>query len=292
MSTTFTRTTTGLVGKWQFYDVPTVWVEGVTDIFFYLPILRDLKCRMEPFHGTGNSDALIEGIKKRDLPYMVILDGDYEILRKKRSVHKRVIVLRRYSFENYLWEPSSLNYSCHRHAQSGERNDVLVSDLKKLLKNLRECLQVAVELDVASQECNPAPKVLPDHIEQFLEKSDAVKIDRRKVTAFIGNAADQIPEEALRQSKQLVEEFLKQRCFSELLKGHLLLSAMHKLFCKKASEIKGGNAAIRVDALVQVLSDSIWAECKGKDHKNLRLKIRKQVKDVLGHPQMAGLVAS
>lgn len=104
MSVPFTRTPTGVVGKWRFYNVPTVWVEGPTDIYFYQPILADLSCRIEAFHGSDNAIALIAELTKYDHPYVVVLDGDYTILSRRRGLHKRLLILRRYSFENYLWE--------------------------------------------------------------------------------------------------------------------------------------------------------------------------------------------
>ena len=82
MSVPFTRTPTGVVGKWRFYNVPTVWVEGPTDIYFYQPVLGDLACRIEPFHGSENAVALINELVGSDHPYVVILDGDYTILSR------------------------------------------------------------------------------------------------------------------------------------------------------------------------------------------------------------------
>ena len=129
MTVGFTRTPSGIVGKWHFYSMPTIWVEGPTDIYFYSPIVDDLQCRIEAFHGHENATALIEGLRDHGLPYLVVLDGDYDILSAWRSPHKRVIRLRRYSFENYLWEREPLNRACHRSAQSGDRTELRAPNL-------------------------------------------------------------------------------------------------------------------------------------------------------------------
>ena len=98
MSDGFTRTPTGVVGSRYFSSKPIVWVEGPTDIYFYEPVIGDLDCVIKPFHGCLNSEALIKGLVDDDCdyPYAIILDGDYSILNRRRSVHRWVVVLRRY----------------------------------------------------------------------------------------------------------------------------------------------------------------------------------------------------
>ena len=292
MSEAFTRTPTGIVAKWQFHDVPTVWVEGPTDILFYPPALRGLKFRLEPFHGCNNAVALVEGITQGDLPYLVILDGDYGILKPKRSVHRRVIILSRHSFENYLWHKDSLNYTCAKHAQSGEQSDVLGGEMARLERHLKEVFRSAIELDVASMACNPAPKLLPENIEQLLANQNGPDVDPVKVANFIGSAADVIPASDVRDARRLVREFLETRPFHELLKGHLLLGVLQKMFCKKASELKGASAPLRQDALVQIVSEVIWITAKDPDYKKLRAKLRKQLSDCAAHPNMLALAAT
>src|SRR5260370_31663308 len=106
---------------------PRIWVEGPTGIYFYEPIVGGLDCCMKPFHGVSQAAALVNGLKDNDdhYPYAIILDGDYNVLRETKSVHRRLIRLRRYSFETYLWEKASLNRSCLKHGQCGEKLDVV-----------------------------------------------------------------------------------------------------------------------------------------------------------------------
>lgn len=290
MSQSFTRTPTGIVAKWQFHNVPTVWVEGPTDIFFYPPALRGLRFRIEAFHGCGNAKALIDGILKFDLPYLVIMDGDYGILNPRRSDHRRIIVLKRYSFENYLWHVNALNYACRRHAQSGDQVDVLSDEMARLERHISDVFRTAVEIDVASIVCNPAPKILPDAIEQLLVSPSNPDVDPVKVNNFVGASVIVVPAQEISEAKKRVQKFLETRPFIDLFKGHLLLGVLCRMFCKRAAELKGSSAPIRQDALVQILSDAVWSIATEPDYKTLRSKMRKQLRSCSEHPKMEALM--
>lgn len=155
----FTRTPGGLAEKWRFHQVPTIWVEGPTDIFFYEPICDSLCCRLEAFHGAENAEALIKGLVDTDYPYLVILDGDYRILKPVRSQHRCVIVLARYSFENFLWEREAVNRACLRHAQCGDKKDIVTTEMERVAEHLSKELLYAVALDVAARRSPSPPAV-------------------------------------------------------------------------------------------------------------------------------------
>ena len=164
----FARTSGGIAEKWRFHQVPTVWLEGPTDLFFYKPISDGISCRFEPFHGGANARALISALKEHDYPYLVVLDGDYSILNPKRSPHRRVIVLPCYSYENLLWEPYAINMACLRHARCGEQKDLIMSAMNQVVLMFKKDLLPALVLDVAARRMESPPKVLPDHIESLL----------------------------------------------------------------------------------------------------------------------------
>ncbi len=281
MNSPFTRTPTGIVGKWRFYSIPTVWVEGPTDIFFFAPIVDDLPCRLEAIRGCKNAAALIEGLVRDDLPYVVILDGDYEILTKRRQIHKRVIRLRRYSFENYLWECEPMNRACHRCAQSGERTDAIGPEFDRVTQHLSATLRGIVEVDVAARRSDPAPKVLPDRVERLLVDSRKPDIDPGKVERIAGSVISLLEETILERARGDVATYLKTHRFVDLLKGHVLFGVLRLLFTRAASVIKGEKVLLDDDSLTQLLADSVWRRPPSKDHIALRSQVRKSVAAVL-----------
>ena len=281
MSDGFTRTPTGIVGKWLFYSVPTIWVEGPTDIFFFVPVIEDLDCRIEAFHGCENAKALIEGLINKNLPYLVVLDGDYEILSKRRAPHRRIIRLQRYSFENYLWESEPVNRVCHRCAQSGDRNDVVGPEFDRLNQHLSDTLREMVEVDVAARRSVPAPKVLPDRVERLLVDPRRPDICPKKVSGITKAALPAIEEQTLKAARSEVSAYLKKRRLADLLKGHILFGILRLLFTQAASGIKGSKVIVDDDALTQLLADATWKRSPSEDHKALRAKIRKNVRDLV-----------
>ena len=117
----FTRTPGGNLKKWRFYPMPLVWVEGETDFCFYRPIADKIPHRFESLGGRKNAEPLIQALRNHNYPYLVILDGDYEILRHSRAPYHSVIILSRYSFENFLWDTATVNYVCRVHARCGDQ---------------------------------------------------------------------------------------------------------------------------------------------------------------------------
>ena len=101
------RTPSGLASEYLFYKETVVYVEGYTDIPFYDTVLQNYyNYRIKAKHGKEKCKELATALVEDDLPYVVVLDGDYEILESTRSKHRRVILLHRHSLENYLLRKS------------------------------------------------------------------------------------------------------------------------------------------------------------------------------------------
>ena len=101
----FSRSESGIENRDLFY-LPKilVYVEGQTDFPFYEEVLRNYNYYLKAQGGKEEGKKLANALIRKDLPYVVVLDGDYGILDSTRSKHRRVVILHRYSFENYLFE--------------------------------------------------------------------------------------------------------------------------------------------------------------------------------------------
>lgn len=278
MNLPFTRTPTGIVGKWRFYQSPTIWVEGPTDIWFFEPLVADLQCRMEPFHGAENARALIEDLKLNGFPYAVVLDGDYTIPRRWRSPHRYIIRLTRYSFENVLWEKEPINLACLRHAQPGERGDVIGSEFERLTKYLEEKLFQLVALDIAARTMDPSPKVLPDRIESLLVREDATEIDIYKVGAIAGAVDKLLETRVLEQAKDDFARVVKTCICVDIIKGLLLFGVLRRMFTECVTRIRGKKAILNDEALTQILAEMVWRKVPSVEHKKLKRKVRAVVR--------------
>jgi hypothetical protein len=281
MSFAFTRTPTGIVGKWQFYQIPTIWVEGPTDIYFYTPVIDDIPCRIEAFHGSSNATALIDGLRDYDLPYLVILDGDYEILAKHRSPHKRVIRLQRYSFENYLWEQEPVNRACLRHARCGETKDVAGAEMERVAKHLKKELLYTVVLDIAARRSPNPPAVLPDAMEVIALNNSGPDIDPAKVAALVASVEPRLDPGKVKVAKSELRSFLAKRCITHLLNGHFILGILRRLFLRAAETESGKKSTLTNDAFTQMISDIVWRRCQSDDHKRLKRAIRTKTRNLV-----------
>lgn len=274
MTVPFTRTPSGLVGTSFFYPKPIVWVEGPSDIFFYEPILGE-RCTLKPFHGISNAKPLIERLRAGTgtYPFAIIIDGDYDILEDAQVDHRWIVQLKRHSFENYLWEQSPLNKACLRHAQCGEDQDVLGSRLETLAESVCNTLRPLIVLDIASRRLNPAPKVLPDRAEPLLVAADAPDICPKKVKQQLDKICDLIPDDLKREAEQKLRAYEVRQSLIHILKGHILLGVLLRLFFTAAAALRGAKCVVSEDAAIQLLSEMVW-RLPSDDHKRLRRKLR------------------
>ena len=276
----FTRTSSGLAEKWRFHQVPTVWIEGPTDLCFYKPISDGISCRFEPFHGYPNADSLINALQNKQYPYLVILDGDYRILKRLRAPHRSVLILSRYSFENFLWEPYAVNNVCCLFALCGEEKDLVSKQMEAAKRSIRKELLATISLDVAARESSPSPKVLPESIESILKKGNGIKLDLVKVNKLISNAKGEIDRHTLMKAKFAVDTFLKTRCITHLLKGHLLFGILRRIFKNVVACERGKMLNIPDNTLKQLISAEVWKRARSNDYKLLKRSFRTKLRRV------------
>lgn len=276
----FTRTPRGLVEKWRFHKVPTVWIEGPTDFIFYAPVAEGLPCRFESFHGRENARALVDSLKEKNYPYLVILDGDYCILKKMKSIHRRVIMLSRYSYENFLWEPATINRVCLVYAQCGDQKDLVKASMDDAVEMLESKFLPALILDVAARRMNPAPKVLPSRIEPLLESQTSAKFASKKLFSLVNKAREKVDASSVAESERDIAAFLKGRCISHIVRGHYLFGLLRRIFVQAANKERGSKTNASDDALLQMFSDAIWRHCREGDHKRLKRNFRTKLREL------------
>jgi hypothetical protein len=278
--TVFTRTAQGLAEKWRFHREPTIWVEGPSDILFYEPLTHDLSCRIEAMHGKLNAAALVNALKVHDYPYMVVLDGDYEALKKTRAPHRNVIVLKRYSHENYLWESYAVNQACLRHAREGARLDLVGSQLIQLALELKRELAILTALDIAARHSPSPPTVLPRTYAQIGKTGALHTIERQKVNAIVRAVLPQVQAVVLSSANRDLKAFLKTRCITHILNGHLVFSILSSVFRHAITKHTGQNRVLSNDALTQLLSTTVWRKPPSADHTQLKRAFRSKVREL------------
>ena len=127
----FTRTEYGLRNSHQFYSNPLVWVEGDDDVVYFGYALQDLDVVVKPANGKTNCESLAEELFESNAPFVVVMDGDYDLISKTaRRRHRRLVVLERYSIENYLFEAQICEQVCRMCAADLSGNKYMNGALK------------------------------------------------------------------------------------------------------------------------------------------------------------------
>lgn len=273
----FTRTERGQKNQYRFYQQPVVWVEGVEDIVVLEKALRDLKPKIKDAGGVINCKALIHDIIQNGSKYVVVIDGDYDILTQKRAPHRQVIRLQRYSIENYLFEKDVLE----RLAQSLAKNvneEIIGGLFDEWETKLKQHLFEMVISDIANRIAKAGEKVLPDKIERLLLDSGNLEFRSAEIIKRCVELKEKLSEEH-KPAENLLVDFTSSNKFSYILKGHLILGVIRYLL-KTQLKKRGVKTSLSDSELLNMLSLEMWSNLPTPQHKNLKKKLRKAVKEV------------
>ncbi|MDE0682652.1 MAG: DUF4435 domain-containing protein [Candidatus Poribacteria bacterium] len=267
----FSRTPLGAAAEYLFYQEILVYVEGHTDIPFYEKVLQGYDCYIKPQGGREECKKLVPLLSKDNLPFVIILDGDYEILARTQGEHSRVILLDRYSFENYLFEEQPIEQFCrHRHPRVNLER--LLSRFRKVVENIEVQFKELIVLDVAHRSSHTGYKVLPDRPQRFLGRGP-VDFKDSEIQEWCERAAQGIDEQNAEDARILVDEFLKRHRLIDLLPGHFAFAIIRRLI------IKTVNRSIADDDITIPLSTSVWDLVKTRDHNSLKRRLHEAVRE-------------
>ena len=267
----FSRTPLGAAAEYLFYPEILVYVEGHTDIPFYEKVLQGYDCYIKPQGGREECKKLVPLLSKDNLPFVIIFDGDYEILVHTQSEHSRVILLDRYSFENYLFEEEPIEQFC-RHHRPRANLEKLVSRFREVVKNIEVQFKELIILDVAHQHSHTSYDVLPDGPGRFFGRGP-VDFEDSEIQEWCEKAAQCIDEQNAEDARILVDEFLKKHRLVDLLPGHFAFAIIKRLI------IKTVNRSIANDDITIPLSTSVWDLVKTSDHDSLKSRLQRAVRE-------------
>ena len=173
------RTPSGLAAEYLFFPEALVYVEGYTDIPFYNTVLQNYDCRIRTYREEKGCNKLTEELVEKDLPYVVIVDGHYEMLERTRSQHRRIVLLHRHSYENYLLEEEPIEEFRRNRSRSEDSLESLPNSFREIIEDTELKFKELLILDVAHQSAKTGCKVLPKGAEQFFVELTADFQDTR-----------------------------------------------------------------------------------------------------------------
>ena len=272
----FSRTPSGLIAEHLFYPEVLVYVEGRTDIPFYSTVLENYNCRIRAYREEKGSDKLTEELVKKDLPYVVIVDGHYEMLKRTRSQHRRIVLLHRHSYENYLFEEKPIEQFCRDRARlTDSLEDALSSSkFKKVLEQIEHNFKELIVLDVAHQNAETGYDALPDKPHRFFDSQTGLNFLNSQIQQWRTEVTNHIDSQSTDDARTLVEQFLKKYRFVDLLPGHFAFDIIWRLIYDTLCE------SIDKEEIRLYLSRVVWELVNTRDHKSLKRRLQSAVREV------------
>ena len=268
----FSRTDSGLAAEHLFHPEILVYVEGHTDVPFYSTVLQNYNCRIKAKNGKLECEKLATLLQRDDYPYVVVLDGDYGILEHMRSRHRRVVLLHRYSSENYLFEIEPVEQFCRDRSHSEDSLEEILasSEFTDFIEDIEVKFKDLLILDVTHQRSKTGQKTFFRDPDRFFKSNFRVDQIQKQQEA----AATDIDIESTDETKALVEKFLgEQRRFIDLLPGHFIFAIMRRFI----RNIVGGS--VSKDEIRLYLSRVIWRLVNTRDHNSLKRRLRNAVRE-------------
>lgn len=269
----FSRSPSGLVAEHIFRKTKTqVYVEGPTDITFYDAVLQEYDCRIQSKGGRPECDKLIEKLVEKDLPYVVILDGHYDILENIQNQHNRVVLLHRHSYENYLIEEEPIKQFCRDRARSKDSlaEPLTSTKFQKFLEDTEIKLKNLFILDVAHQRSKTGCKTFFRNPDDFFKTGFQEDEIQKQEEA----ASKKIQTQSIDEAKTVIEKSLEERRCIDLLPGHFALGIIGCLINDTISK------RVKKEEIRLYLSRVVWQLVKTRDHDSLKRRLRNAVREV------------
>ena len=271
----FSRTPLGLAAEYLFYSEILVYVEGYTDIPFYNEVLQGYSCRIISKKGKPECKKFATLLEQGNYPYVVVLDGDYEILESDRSRHRRIVWLHRHSFENYLLEEDPIEKFRHYRAPLEDSLDRLTSSFREITTDTEQKFKELLILDVAHQRAKTGCKVLPKAPDQFFSGPKTADFQDSSIQKQCIEATLSIDEQSIENARTLVQKFLEGHRFIDLLPGHFAFGIIRR-WINYTVNVKPN---ILEDEIRVYLSTEVWRLVKTRDHNSLKRRLRSAVRE-------------
>ena len=271
----FSRTPSGLAAEHLFYQEILVYVEGHTDIPFYNEVLQNYNCRILSKKGKAECEKFATLLEQGNYPYVVVLDGDYEILEHTRSQHQRIVWLHRHSCENYLLEEKPIEKFRHYRAPLEDSLERLPNSFKEIVEDTELKFKELLILDVAHQRAKTGYQVFPKAPDQFFAGPKTAAFQDSRIQERCSEAILCIDEQSIEEARTLVREFLKNHRFIDLLPGHFAFSIIRRWI----NHTVNVRQRILEEDIRAFLSTEVWRLVKTRDHNSLKRRLRRAVRE-------------
>ena len=276
----FVRTPKGQAATHLFLGRPLVWVEGPSDIPFYDGILKGT-CALQSAGGRPNCERLARDVFEHDTPQVVIIDGDYDVLTRWRSEHRRVVRLSRYGMENYLAEHTVIDRVLAGYTRV-QHQPAPVPELHQLTE-VSKLLLPHVAFDIAARPYGLPEGGLPERCDQVVGGQASFVPDETLLLNWRQRHCRGVPFSTLLTARRSLRRFCSKKRLIDVLPAHFVLGLLHR--CLRAAVVrttgKKRNARFPESTTLASLCNVAWERpFPSSDHRSLRRRIIAAVREL------------
>lgn len=279
MTQGFRRTESGQSSRHLFHKQPLVWVEGDDDLAVF-DWVRRLGVRLQAAGGKERCVALAEDILNDDKPFIVIIDGDYELAARSRTPHRRIVILDRYAVENYFAEPEIVCTTCNRLAGSGSSEHGCDADYLAAEESALKGLGDLLHWDIGSVLCDAGIGVIPRPASRLFRDHADPRVDATQVRVVRNATVERITEDVSKRGTEYLQTIVSTHTRLIHLACSDFVFAFLRRFVLHECIRRGGRRRIDNRSLIALLSSVMWELEPHPDHRRLRGRIRRAVADI------------
>jgi hypothetical protein len=253
----FSRTFSGKINKSFFLKKVIFFVEGNDDVAFYAPFKRSLDCRFESADGKPELIKLALHAAQTKLPYVAVLDDDFDVISGRDVRGDRVVYVGAYSMENLLAQDEIVREFVQDFCGCNEDipDDILLS---KLWTDCGDILAKVVIADLAAMLNGIDRDAVPARIDTWIRSNGNHIFIREEAWADFQSFLLRVGQENIDAAATLLDKLSSSEICAGYLRGHLVFGLLrNRTFnAVKAVGVKAGKAYIR--KLVRILTCMFW----------------------------------
>jgi len=183
-------------------------------------------------------------------------------------------LLHRHSCENYLLEEKPIEQFRYSRAPLKDTLEKLPGSFSEILEETELKFKELLVLDIAHQRAGTGYKVFPKAADDFFIEKTADFQDS-KIQDRCSEATSCVNQQSIEEARTLVQDFLQEHRFIDLLPGHFAFSII-RCWIKQTANVR--QRILEQDIRVY-LSTEVWRLAKTRDHDSLKRRLRKAVRE-------------
>jgi hypothetical protein len=252
-------------------------VEGDDDLAAYEWVSR-LGLRLHVAGGQERCSRLAEEVVANDRPFAVVMDGDYELARRNRTRHRRIIILDRYAIENYFAEADVVCSVVARLAPTHERVPCVDpwTDALAETTNATRCLAA---LDIACVLAGDGVAVVPRPAARLFDGNANPSVNSAEVQRIEKRVLDRVVPKRIEEGESFLAAWELNREVAHIFCSDLIFALVRRFVLRACIE-RGGRRQIDNRALFALLAAAMWELLPHDDHRRLRGRFQRAAADL------------